>query len=282
MNYYKILVLSLFIWSCQNFNNTQQREIVARVNDAYLYKDDLEKIIPKNTAKNDSVNLAKNYINTWATRQLFIDQAKRNLSEAELQEFDDLIESYQNTLYINAYKNAVVKKSIDLEITDQDIKSFYDKNLENFNLNEEILKLRYLHLPPDYGDIVATQTRLNRFNEEDKQELESRKLEYLQYSTNDSTWIKFDEILNKISILKKQKKSDILKKGNYIQLRDSTGVYMVKIKDVLNRNQIAPLTYVTPTIRQIILNKRKLELVKKIEKDITKDAVENKQFEVYE
>jgi len=66
-----------------------------------------------------------------------------------------------------------------------------------------------------------------------------------------------------------------------VQLRDSTGVYMVKIKDVLNRKEKAPLQYIKPTIRQIILNKRKLELIKKIEKDITRDAVENKQFEVY-
>ncbi|WP_254504077.1 hypothetical protein [Aquimarina spinulae] len=67
-----------------------------------------------------------------------------------------------------------------------------------------------------------------------------------------------------------------------MQLRDSTGVYMVKIKDVLKRNEIAPIEYIKPTIRQIILNKRKLELIKKIEKDITRDAVENKQFEVYD
>ncbi|MCJ7758135.1 MAG: peptidyl-prolyl cis-trans isomerase, partial [Gillisia sp.] len=36
-----------------------------------------------------------------------------------------------------------------------------------------------------------------------------------------------------------------------------------------------------PTIKQIILNKRKAELVKELEKDITRDAIENKQFEIY-
>ncbi|WP_103070325.1 peptidylprolyl isomerase [Aquimarina sediminis] len=282
MKYYKLLLLLFVVVSCQKFKSQIKKEVVARVNDSYLYKKDIEELVPKNTSKEDSINIVNNYIKTWATRQLFIDKAKLNLTEEELAAFDDLVESYQSTLYINAYKNAVINKSINMEITEQDFQSYYDQNLKNFNLNEELVKLRYLHLPPNYENIIATQQQLNRFNEEDTQELEDKKLEYLAYSFNDSIWIKFNQVLSKIPVLKKQDKTKLLKNGKYIQLRDSTGVYIVKIKEVLSHNEVAPLEYVKPTIRQIILNKRKLELIKKIEKDITRDAVENKQFEVYD
>ncbi|GGX10771.1 hypothetical protein GCM10007384_10630 [Aquimarina muelleri] len=270
------------IVSCQNFRNQVKEEAIARVNNIYLYKSDIEKLVPKNTSKGDSINIVNDYINRWATRQLFIDKAKLNLTEEELKEFEDLVESYQSTLYINAYKNAIINKTINMEITEEDLQTYYNQNLKNFNLNEELVKLRYLHLPPDYGNIVATQKQLNRFNEEDVEELKERKIEFLTYSLNDSVWIKLDQVLNKIPILKKQDKTKLLKERNFIQLRDSSGVYMVIIKDVLRRKEIAPLEYIKPTIRQIILNKRKLELIKKIEKEITKDAVENKQFEVYD
>ena len=73
----------------------------------------------------------------------------------------------------------------------------------------------------------------------------------------------------------------MLKKSNFAQLQDSLGVYLVKIEDVLNTNDIAPLSYIKHTIDQIILNKRKLELIKKLEKDITKDAIKNNDFEIY-
>lgn len=282
MRYYKLIVLLLAIVSCQNFRNQVKEEAVARVNKTYLYKSDIEKLVPKNTSKGDSANIVNNYINTWATRQLFIDKAKLNLTEEELEEFEDLVESYQSTLYINAYKNAVINKSINMEITEEDLQAYYDQNLKNFNLNEELVKLRYLHLPPDYKNIVATQQQLNRFNEEDVEELKEKKVEFLTYSLNDSVWIKLDQVLNKIPILKKQDKTKLLKERNFIELRDSTGVYLVIIKNVLRRKEIAPIEYIKPTIRQIMLNKRKLELIKKIEKEITKDAVENKQFEVYD
>lgn len=281
MRYYILIILSLIAVSCKKFGDQIKKETVARVNETYLYKEDIVDLVPENTSKEDSANIVNNYINTWATRQLFVDQAKRNLTEEELKEFDALVKNYRSTLYINAYKNAVINKSINMEITEADLESYYNENLENFNLNEELVKIRYLHLPPKYGNIVATQRQLNRFNEEDIDELTLKKEEYLAYSLNDSTWIKLDQVLNKIPILKKQDRSKLLRNGKYMQLRDSTGVYMVKIKDVLKRKERAPLEYIKPTIRQIILNKRKLELVKKIEKDITKDAVENKQFEIY-
>jgi hypothetical protein len=31
-----------------------------------------------------------------------------------------------------------------------------------------------------------------------------------------------------------------------------------------------------------VVNKRKLELIRELEKDITKDAIKNKQFEIYD
>ena len=73
----------------------------------------------------------------------------------------------------------------------------------------------------------------------------------------------------------------MLKKSNFIQLKDSLGLYLMQINDVLLRNSTAPLEYVKPTINQIVINKRKLELIKQLEKDIKKDAINNKQFEIY-
>ena len=88
-------------------------------------------------------------------------------------------------------------------------------------------------------------------------------------------------MIEKIPVVTAENKDQLLKKSNFIQLKDSLGVYLVQINDVLSRNDTAPLEYVKPTIDQIVINKRKLEIIKEIEKDITKDAIKNKQFETY-
>ena len=281
MRYFSVLIALFCLLSCDKFTKELELETIARVNDSYLYKEELKKVIPEGISEEDSTVIAQNYINQWATEQLFIDQAKRNLTEKEQSDFDELVNDYKNTLYINAYKDAVISKSLNLNISEQEMQTFYDQNIENFNLKEELVRLRYLHLPSDYGNIVATQSQLNRYNDSDKETLQNSDTEFISYSLNDSLWISFDQVISKLPILKQKERKELLKEGKYIQMRDSTGVYMVKIKEILAVNEPAPLEYIKPTISQIILNQRKRELIKTLEKDITKDAIKNKQFEIY-
>ncbi|MFC5046602.1 peptidyl-prolyl cis-trans isomerase [Aquimarina hainanensis] len=278
--------IAVFIWiqlfiSCGKWNDDGVKGTMARVNDTYLYKEDVKELIMNGVSKEDSANIINTYINGWATKQLLIDQAKVNLSDLEMRDLDRLVEDYRNTLYINAYKDALISKSIDTKVSDEEMNAYYEQNIENFNLNRELVKIRYLHLPTDYNDIVATKKQFDRFKEEDEEDLINRKLEFIGYSFNDSLWLEFEDVLHQIPILRQEEKKNILKEGKYIQLSDSLGIYMVKIDKLLDKGVQAPLEYIKPTIRQIILNKRKLELIKNLEKDITKDAIKNKQFEVY-
>ena len=50
---------------------------------------------------------------------------------------------------------------------------------------------------------------------------------------------------------------------------------------MLPKNATAPLTFVSPRIKQIILHKRKLELIREIEKTLINDAIQNKNFKEY-
>lgn len=56
---------------------------------------------------------------------------------------------------------------------------------------------------------------------------------------------------------------------------------MVKVKDVVEKNNVAPLQYIQPTIKQIILNNRKTDLINKIQTEITNDAIKDNDFEIF-
>ncbi|HKK11362.1 MAG TPA: hypothetical protein VJ945_00915, partial [Flavobacteriaceae bacterium] len=106
-------------------------------------------------------------------------------------------------------------------------------------------------------------------------------VQFKTYSLNDSMWVKVSQIVEKIPVVNVDNKKQLLKKSNFLQLKDSLDLYLMQINDVLFQNDYAPLEYVKPTIDQIVINKRKLELIKQLEKDITKDAIKNNQFEIY-
>jgi len=278
-----IYILSIVIFSsCEYFKAEDSKKPIARVNDSYLYEEDIEKLISENTSAEDSTLIVNNYINRWATQQLLIDKAKLNLSEEKLDQYKKLVNDYKKDLYTKGYKDAIVTKQLDSSISELEFEKYYEQNKENFKLNEKLLKLRYIHLPLDYSNIQQVKKSIQKFDNEDKIELEEIAIQFKSYFFNDSIWIKQEVVTNEIPLIVIENKLELLKKSNYVQLQDSIGVYLIQIVEVLERNQLAPLEFVRPTLEQIILNKRKLELIKKLETDITKDAKNSNDFEIYQ
>lgn len=276
-----LLVLCIYFFvSCDFFKQDQEKLPIARVNESYLFLEDIKDIVSENHTSADSILLVNNYITRWATQQLLIDQSKINLPEKKQNEFNKLVREYKIDLYTEAYKNTIISQQLDTVILKKQYFDFYEENKENFKLNFEVFKLRYIQVEKRFTNFSKLKEKFKRFNEEDKQQLNELNLQFISFNLNDSVWVKKEKLLEILPILKTNEKQ-VLKKSNFTQFQDSLGVYLVKIENKLYPNDIAPLPFIKNTIKQIILNKRKLELVKKLEKDITKDALKNKKFEIY-
>ena len=275
-----LIATASFFVSCGYFDKEPEGEVVARVNDDYLYLSDIEKLISENTSPEDSTLIANNYINRWATQKLLIGQAKINLNADQLARFDMLVEEYKNDLLTDAYKNVIVGQQLDSTITESEYENYYKEFKENFKLNEVLFKMRFVQLPLSYEGLANVKEKFARYDDKDKESLNVHNLQFIASNLNDSVWIKRAVLLDALPILRTARE-DVLKKSNFTQLQDSLGVYLVKIEDVLNPNDIAPLPYIKPTLEQIIINKRKLELIRRLETDITKTAIEHNKFEIY-
>ncbi len=276
-----LCVLVVFLISCDIFKKDEERKPVARVNDKFLYQNDLAGVVSEGITGQDSVLIVQNFIKEWATEQLLVDGAQLNLGEEKQQNFNILVEQYKSDLFSKAYLEALVKKNLDTAVSDEEAQVYYEANKDVFKLNEELLKFRYIHVDENIIDFPKIKERLKRFEESDKKALDSIAIQFKSYSLNDSIWVKMSQVISKIPGVNSENKNQLLKKSNFVQLKDSLGVYLMQVNDVLVRNDTAPLEYVKPTINQIVINKRKLELIKKLEKDITKDAIKNKEFEIY-
>ncbi|KRG29586.1 hypothetical protein [Salegentibacter mishustinae] len=275
------LLAGFMLAGCSYFEKEEDRIVIVRVNDAYLYEEDINALINENTSPEDSAIIVSNYINRWATQQLLIDRAQLNLPESQQREFRDLIENYKNELYTSAYKDAVVSRELDSTVPLEEMEAYFEENKGNFKLTEDLLKLRYVSLAENNTNINEIKSYLTSFEEEDKEELDKISLQFKNYSFNDSVWVKLKTVYNKIPALTLDHRDKLLNKSNFLQVEDSLGVYLIYVRDVLERGQDAPFEYAEPTIEKILLNKQKLNLIKELEKDITKDAIKNEQFEIY-
>jgi len=281
MNKIFLTINSLIVlYSCDYINQDNLDKPIARVNDSYLYQKDIKNLIFENTSKDDSTLIVTNFINRWATKQLLIDQSIINLTQEKQDAYNDLVNQYKTDLYIEAYKSSIVAKRLDSIITIEELEKFYNQNKENFKLNDDLLKIRYIHIDENFSNTKELVEKFKRFDSIDKNELTNLSIKFKAFNLNDSIWIKNDLLIGVLPVLK-QNNNQLLKKTNFTQLQDSLGVYLVQIEAVLKTNDIAPLSYVKPTIEQIVINKRKQEILKKIEKEITIDAIKNKNFELF-
>lgn len=275
------LILCLLCTSCDFFKKTDNRKPIAKVNATYLYQDDVEDVVPEGASKEDSILMVNAYINRWARQLLLMDGAMVNLSEDKQNEFSRLVEQYKNDLYTKAYLEGLVKKNIDTIVEQSEAKVFYEANKESFKLNDDLLQFRYVSLPLNPINADTIKARFKRFEAKDKRYLDSISVQFRSYSLNDSIWIKYSQVAEKIPIVTMENKNQLLKKTNFLQLKDSLNLYLMQVNDVRVQNDYAPLEYVNRSIQQIVINKRKLELIKQLENDITNDAIKNNQFQIY-
>lgn len=269
------ILLGLAFFSCKQ--ELREEGVVARVNDKYLYATDLQAVLPEGLTKEDSLLYRNNYIKVWATKELLLEKARINV-EDENEEIERLVREYEKELLIDRYKKALLQQELDTVITEQDLDLYYDANKNVYRLNEDLIQLKYIHFSSDLSDKKELIRLFKSDKEEDLQVLTERELEFYSFTFNDSIWVNYSEVEKKLSFLKEEKN---IKKNQFIQKEDSLGVYLLTVRDILHRNQVAPKSYVIPTIRQMILHKRKLELMNSIEKTIIVDAIKNKKFEQY-
>lgn len=276
------MLMVVILASCNYFKTEKDTQAIARVGDVFLYASEVDSLVPKNTPKEDSINLMNNYINRWVTQRLLIKAAEQNLDDEKKDEFSALIKKYKYDLYTQAYMEKLIKTSVDTLISEAELKKYYDENKENFKTNGTILQLRYIQLSKDHANFATIKSNFLNFKKTDAKFWRTYQVQFKNSALNDSVWVSLNEVYRRVPFITPENRDKYISEGMAFEKSDSlNNVYLVKVKKVINRNQISPFEYLKPTLQQVILNKRKLELIKKFEKEITDDAIKNKDYEVY-
>lgn len=276
-----VLVGIIFLLGCAETSKGDNSDAIARVNDVYLYSTDIQNLVPAGTSKKDSITLVKDFITRWATQQLLMNKAEKNVNKTQQQEFEELINQYKIDLYTKAYLEGLVQTKIDTLITEQEIETYYQKNKTNFRATEPLVKMRYINLVKGSSKFSAINTKFSRFSKKDKQDLQKQAIQFKSYALNDSLWIDSNQVYEKLPFINQENRDKYIASGMAYQYTDSSSVWLVQVKDMINKNNILPLQYCKTTIKQILLNNRKTDLINKIQKEITNDAIKDNDFEIF-
>lgn len=255
------------------------REIVARVNNTYLYRDELAGI-SSNVSGEDSTTRVEAYINSWIRKQLLIQEASKkiNINEAEVER---KILDYRYSIIAYEYLSQYVKQNLDTTVVDSEIEAYYKNNIDNFILKQNIVRATYIKLPKNAPHTEKIKALIFSKSEKDKEELKSYCLSFsAAYHLADSSWMIFDELVRNSPMIEIPNKVQFLKMTPYYETEDESHLYYLKVDEYRISDNVSPLEFVKDEIINIILNKRKVEVAKKLEDEVYNKARESEQFEI--
>ncbi len=254
---------------------------LARVGEDYLYKEDIRPLLRDGISKEDSLSFVTNYINNWASKKLLLSKAKLNLPKEKVEDFDELVSNYREDLYTQAYKEALVAQSEDTLVSKEQMQVFYEQEKMNFRLKERLVRFRFIQIPKAFLNKTTVKRKLQNFDSDDKVYLDSISVQFKKFSFNDSIWVLASRVFKEIPPLNVNNQKRYLKKSQFFELEDALGVYLAQVTEVLQVNDIAPLSYIEPTIKQVLLNRRKIDYLRKLETEVIDEAIKDKEFQVY-
>ena len=273
------LIIILLICSCDLPTN-EESNAVARVGEDFLFISDRENKIKPNGS--DSLQITTRTINEWAEELLYLKKAEINLSSREKKRLEKLVSTYRNDLYVKTYKDKAIQSQLDSFVEKEEIESYFEHNKLNFKTNKDLMRGRYVRVRNENYNLRSIRKSIRRFNENDKVFLDSIALQFTTYSLNDSIWVQASQFFNRLPSITERRYKNFLKNDTFFELQDSLEVYLVVVEEVVLRNDLAPLDYVAPTLKQILINKRKLELMRQLDREIIEEGLRQNIYEVYE
>ncbi len=257
------------------------RQLMAKVGNNYLYKDELAGIVPPKVDPQDSTARVEAYIDSWVRKQLLIQEASKkiNINEAEVER---KMLDYRYSIIAYEYQTYYIKQHLDTAIQAAEIEKYYKENIDNFILKQNIIRATFIKVPKNAPHTKKLKELIFSKREEDKTELKSFCLSFsAAYHISDSTWMIFDELVRNSPLVEIPNKVQFLKMNPYYETEDDSYLYVLKVDEYRISDNVSPLEFVKDEISNIILNKRKVELAKKLEDEVYNNALEQNDFEIY-
>ena len=274
----KILIFLIFLMlAVACFNGNDQR-VIASVNEKDLLLSEVIKEMPESTE--DSSFFIDSYINIWVRKQLMIYHAEINLSSG-LTDYEKQIQEYRESLLIYAYQQELINQNFDTTITSQDILEYYNRYREEFKLVKNIFIGRYIVVDKSAPSLKD----LSKWYKSDNEESAEKLVDYCQqfakeYYLTDSSWQYFSNINDRLPNLISEEEY-FLQHTKGVWFEDEIYRYYIYIKDYKLKGSISPLYMEREKIRNVLLNKKKIQYLKQLEDELYQNALDLRKIKIY-
>ena len=263
----RLLLLSLICGCCFScdFRSNAKDELLAQVYGKRLYASEVAEVIPAGTTFEDSLLTQNAYVERWIKESVMMHEAERNIP-ADL-EIDQLVKDYQSSLILHQFEKMVVENSLDTIIPDSELNAYYNEHKSQYILESTIVRCRFISVPSDINSDTLERLEALWESQDSLENLQHLCEQFASnFYLNDSLWYKLDLIQQEMP--KGSINENAIRSNNNFRLSNDDNYYFLKIFEIKDKKEIAPLTYIEEQASKVILHKRKIALLDKLRDDL--------------
>lgn len=275
-----LMLMLLALTGCGDYMRQSDRMVVAECYGVKLYADELQGILPPDIGRMDSLAQVNAFIDTWIHRQILIHQAEINLPAEQL-DFSKQLQDYRNSLVIYAYETQMIEQYLDTVVSDEEIAAYYEEHKENFQLRSTMVRVAFLILDENCKQMKDFRKLMSDRDTLDLAQLDALAAQDAVASYLDvDSWVRLDDLLAKVPVEIYNSES-FLKRNRFVSFEKDGFTYMVRFEDYLLEKSVSPIEIEREGIKDILLLKRKKELLSQMSGDLYEKAKKEKAFEIY-
>ena len=270
-----IIVISLLAVSCQKETALNVEGIVC-VGDQTLTRADLEAVLPLFASQGDSILATEHYIRSWVSDNLLYEVAKKNISDK--QNIDQLVENYKKSLIIYQYQEQLVNEKLSKEIDEQSMVSYYESNKDRFRLDRPLIRGLFLKIPIGAPQLEKVRTWYKTVTPESVENMEKycvKNAASFDYFVD--KWVDLNELMINWPV-DYSNESEIIRSNKFIEQKDDNYYYFLHISSYLHASDTAPYEYVKSNVREILINQKKIDFLRKTEDELYNKALKDGQI----
>ena len=274
-------IAALFVIGC-SFNGSDNDPEVARAFNEVLYRSDIQRILPKEISPEDSIKLTTTFVNNWIKERAELAQAELNLSDQQ-KDFDERLENYYNSLVIYAYENELVRQKLNTVVTEEEIQDHFLSHQKEFELRQTIVKVRYL-IASDLEKEEQKIVKRSFFSDNESTMSEIRVICEQQnalYFDGSEQWQILDNVVAQLNLELEGKADDLLVDEKH-EFSVGDDLFFLHFVDHKLKDDLAPLSMERDKIKDIIIRRRKVELIETMQHNLLDEALKKGNVEVYE
>ena len=275
-----IIIAALLVCSCTLYDSITKGDKVAQIGRAVLYKTDLEKVIPKGIGAADSTALAKQFIDSWAIKQLMLQKAEEQLPKSE-RDVAQLLEDYRTQLLVFRYENKYVEERLDTIVPNREREEYYNVHPDSVRGKNGVLRGRYVKMQNSSPNLQIMRKLAKSREIDDIDALEQ--LAYnsaYKYSNFNENWVDLNIVAKELGIPLDELQKKMSEKVPVVEMADTVYTNLLQVLEYVEPGEVTPFEYNSEKIKEIIISRRKQELLSNLQRDILIDALNNNKIKI--